>query len=395
MLAHSLLPRRDAPGVCEVASCLLALLREERSAERRSGLRDFSPTEPSDRPTDTSRESAAGPEQHVRLAPDVLENPAEVFQPVRRAHDVGVHDQRHHPRAALGIGVDLLELIHRAVVVFRRLVMLDQHHRHVVAFLGVGNVDDRLAPRLQPHRLVVQHPVGDVVVAVFLQEIRRLPGFGQAGPEPAARRLAGRLFDRLCGQVDVGLLVRHLLHVALGEAVADELPVALVRRLHDRRIGLDGAAVDRQHAGNGELVEHLEHPPEADAVAVFVPAPVRNVGRRRAAGRRRQHRARHHVLRVPVLDIDDHPDRHARAAGELQRRPLGNGRIGDAIGRQHSPRCGAGLVCGVIHGGMSSCICFWRMLAQTFAGANTSGACAGPAAGDQCNSRTPRTPDFA
>ena len=226
-----------------------------------------------------------------------------------------------------------------------------------------------LVARLQPHRLIVQHPVGDVVVAVLLQQVRRLPGFSQAGPQPAARLLAGRLPDRLGGHVDVGLLVRHLLHVALGEAVADEFPVALVRRLDDRRIGLDGAAVDRQHAGNRELVEHLEHAPEADAVAVFVPAPVRNVGRRRAAGRRCQHGARHHVLRVPVLDIDDHPDRHARAAGKLQRRPLGDGRIVDAIGRQHARRCGAGLVGGVVHGSISSY--FGWMLAQRFPNANT------------------------
>ena len=103
---------------------------------------------------------------------------------------------------SVGVGVDLLELIDGAVVILRRLVMLDQHHRHVVAFLGVGDVDDRLAARLQPHRLVVEHPVGDVVVAVLLEQVGRLPGLGQAGAEPAARRLAGRLRDRLawsCG----------------------------------------------------------------------------------------------------------------------------------------------------------------------------------------------------
>ena len=195
--------------------------------------------------------------------------------------------------------------------------------------------------------------------------------------------------------MDVGLLVRHLLHVALGKAVPDELPLALDRGLDDRRKRLDGAAVDRQHAGNGELVEHLEHAPEADAVAVFVPAPVRDVGRRRAAGRRRQHRARHGVLGVPFLDIDDHPDRHARAARQLQRRTLGDGRIGDAVGRQHAllVRIGA-LVRGVVHAAVSSAIagsagCWhspdpaptWRMARM--------------AAEDQCISGASRSTHFA
>ena len=68
----------------------------------------------------------------------------------------------------LGVLVDLLELIHRALVELVRLVMLNQHHRDVVAFLRVGNVDDRLAAGLEPDRLIVEHPVGDVVIAVLL-----------------------------------------------------------------------------------------------------------------------------------------------------------------------------------------------------------------------------------
>ena len=80
-----------------------------------------------------------------------------------------------------------------------------------------------------------------------------------------------------------------------------------------------------------------QHAPEADAVTVFMPGPVRNVRHRRTAGRRRQHRARHDLLRVPFLDIDDHPHRHARAVRQLQRRAVGDRRIGDAVGRQHRP----------------------------------------------------------
>src|SRR5438477_1671092 len=39
----------------------------------------------------------AGPEQHAGLLPDMVERAAEVFEAVRRTHDVGVDDQRHHP----------------------------------------------------------------------------------------------------------------------------------------------------------------------------------------------------------------------------------------------------------------------------------------------------------
>jgi hypothetical protein len=79
----------------------------------------------------------------------VGEGGAEVFQPMRRAHDVGVRDQRHDAGRARRVAVQLLELVDRPVVVFAGLVVLDQHHRDVVAFLRVRNADDRLGPGLE------------------------------------------------------------------------------------------------------------------------------------------------------------------------------------------------------------------------------------------------------
>src|SRR5437762_5066561 len=67
-----------------------------------------------------------GPEQHIGLAADRLDHFAEIPDPVRRPHDVGMEHQRHHARRFGRVGVDLLELIERAVAIFRRLVMLDQ-----------------------------------------------------------------------------------------------------------------------------------------------------------------------------------------------------------------------------------------------------------------------------
>src|SRR4029077_11493753 len=113
-----------------------------------------------------------------------------------------------------------------------------------------------------------------------------LPGFGQAGAQPAARVLAGGLADRGRGPADVVALVRDLLPVLLAEAVADELPLPFARGPHDRPVAGDRRAVDRQDGRDAEIVEHLEHAPETDPVAVFVPGPVRDVRHRRAAGRR-------------------------------------------------------------------------------------------------------------
>src|SRR5439155_8127113 len=65
----------------------------------------------------------AGPEQNARMLPDVRERGAEIFEAVRRAHDVGVYDQRHDPRGVVRIRVELVELVAGAVVVLARLVM--------------------------------------------------------------------------------------------------------------------------------------------------------------------------------------------------------------------------------------------------------------------------------
>src|SRR5205807_10065438 len=136
--------------------------------------------------------------------------------------------------------------------------------------------------------LVVEHPVADIIVALFGEEVGRRPGLGQAGAEPAARGFAGGLADRRRGAPDVVALVGDLLHVLLRKAVTDELPLPLARRLDDRAVAGDRRAVDREDGWDAAIVEHFEHAPEADPVAVFVPGPVRDVGHWRAARRRGQ-----------------------------------------------------------------------------------------------------------
>ena len=116
-----------------------------------------------------------------------------------------------------------------------------------IAFLGIGHVQQRLGSCLQPDRLVIEHPVGDIIVAFLDQQIRRVPSFGQSWTEPAARRRAGSFGDHRAGLANVGALVLDLLHVPLGEAVAHELPAAIARGPHDRGISSERRAIDRQH----------------------------------------------------------------------------------------------------------------------------------------------------
>src|ERR1700733_13185223 len=218
-----------------------------------------------------------GHEDYVGLLPDRLEDAAEVFRPVCCTHVVGRDHQRQDARGLGGIRIDLLELVERAILIFRRLVMLDQHHGDVVALLRVGNIDDRRRGGLEPDRLVVEHPVGDIVIAFLLQEVRRLPSLGETGAEPAARTFAGRLLNHIGGLADILALVLDLLHIALGKAVAHEFPVAFLCRIDDRGIRRERRTIDGERGRNLEVVEDLEQAPEADAVAIFVPGPVRDV----------------------------------------------------------------------------------------------------------------------
>src|SRR5262249_21741271 len=102
----------------------------------------------------------------------------------------------------------------------------------------------------------------------------------QAGPQPTPRALACRPFQHLGAFADVGALVLDLLHVALGVAVADEFPIAIDAGLHDIRVRLYGDTVDVHHTGDLEIVVDLQKAPEANAISVFMPAPVRNIRHR-------------------------------------------------------------------------------------------------------------------
>src|SRR5437016_3012462 len=81
------------------------------------------------------------PEDDAGTRLNVLKCLAEIAEPMPGAHDVGVDDERHHARGRLRVCMELFELIDRAVAILGCLVMLNQHHRDVVALLRVGHAD--------------------------------------------------------------------------------------------------------------------------------------------------------------------------------------------------------------------------------------------------------------
>ena len=154
------------------------------------------------------------------------------------------------------------------------------------------------------------------------------------GPsQPTGRLPVNRLQDAHRARDHRGL-VRLLVDRALLVGVAHELPAGVLRLLGDARIVLAHARIDRERRADAEPREQIEEAPHADAHAVFVPAPVRHVGQHRLPGRRRQHLPRHRLADVPHFEVHDGPEHDARAAGQLQRRPVDDRRIVDALARE-------------------------------------------------------------
>jgi len=81
----------------------------------------------------------AGPEHHILVLGEFVEDPLEVFDAVRHAGDLGMDRDRYDTRRSRAFGVKAFELIHRPIIEFSSFVMLDHHHRYVVQLDGVGN----------------------------------------------------------------------------------------------------------------------------------------------------------------------------------------------------------------------------------------------------------------
>src|SRR5690349_12708217 len=99
---------------------------------------------------------------------------------------------------------------------------------------------------------------------------------GQPWPQPAARPepLAGVMRD--AGQSpgdDLALLGLRQpgQALAVGPAVAQDLPLSLQEGAHDVRVFVAHAGVERDAGGDLEAVQHLDRPPYAYPAAVLPP----------------------------------------------------------------------------------------------------------------------------
>ena len=128
--------------------------------------------------------------------------------------------------------------------------------------------------------------------------------------------------------------------------MAHELPAQAFRFLSDTGVVLAGARVDGERGPDPEPLVKLEEAPSAHSHAVFVPAPVRHVGKQRHARGRRKDLARHRPPDVPYLVVDDGPEREPRIAGQFERRPVDDCRIIAAFPGQHGGRHGLGAPLG-------------------------------------------------
>jgi hypothetical protein len=278
-----------------------------------------------------------GPHKGVVPVADMLEDTADFTRPVGDAHNVGVQGKAHDTgRARLGGGVfdQLIEFPDGPVAVFLGPVALNKLHRQIVEFLSIGQAHHRTVLGPQLNRLIVHHPVGHILEACVMQPVHGIVGLGQRRSQPSLGRLAGIFLQLGEHPMDHVLLILDSGQGPLDPAMAAQVPAGVEAGIDDLRIDVTDRAVEHQSAARPELVEDALETPEADALAIFVPGPVWNVGHGLldAAGRI-DNRARHRRVDHPVLHIDAGPDHNLAAFGQRQGLASVNRLIADTVCR--------------------------------------------------------------
>jgi hypothetical protein len=137
--------------------------------------------------------------------------------------------------------------------------------------------------------------------------------------------------------LDDAALVVELVHRHLVVAVGVELPAILDAGFDDLGIGFADSRVQRDRRRRADLAQHFLQAPEAHPHPIFVPAPVRHVGKLRLALRRRDDHARHRARDVPFLERQHRPNDQSDSIGESQRRAFGDGRKSEPFAWLHRP----------------------------------------------------------
>src|SRR6059036_3119843 len=88
-----------------------------------------------------------GPEHNAGTGLDVLQRFFEVAQAMRGPHEIRMEDQRHDSSRVACIGIQLLKLVDRTTLVFRRSVMLNGDHSNIIEFHCIRDADELAAAR--------------------------------------------------------------------------------------------------------------------------------------------------------------------------------------------------------------------------------------------------------
>ena len=239
----------------------------------------------------------------ARVLDDVFEDPAELRHSIGLAENEGVQRQRVDQRLLLALLQHLVDLVGHHLGELARRVVAVEKRRRIVELHRVGHRQDRPELRLHPHRLVVERPVEHVAVAGLLEMVERRPGLGYPRAEPAAGLhplLLDQRLRRLLDEHPLLVLRQIALALRVGAAVADHLVAARADALHDLRRVVVDRRVDQVAGGKAELVEQVEHAPDADPEPVVAPSVVADVGLRPGSGRG----VAHPLAVAEMLDVE-------------------------------------------------------------------------------------------
>ena len=263
---------------------------------------------------------------------------AQGADPVRPAGDVRVKADVHHAARRGPLFVEHVEFLDQRLreLVGREVLACDE--REIVDLVRIGRRDDRALVRPQQVRLVVVHDVAVEGAAGLREDRGRVERPAQRGGKPSFCAPAGELLILLeRAQDDVALLCgiagKAGQQFALLPIVREQFPAALQHRIGHRLAPLERHRVRRAGGRNAELVEQVEQPPDPDALAIFAPAVIREVGHvpRQDVGQDRRSAGIIGLVgvlgQVPRLEIERQDQRDARAVRPFQRLPLGQGDV--------------------------------------------------------------------
>ena len=271
---------------------------------------------------------------NVRLAFDIVDEVTQRGDPVRLSDDVRMQADIHDPAGAGAFGIKLVEAELEHVDTVAGGKAAAREHVEVVDVVRIGHADDRTMNGVDQVRLVVVEIVAVGDNARLLEQRRRMRRAADCRRQPGLGRPADHLLIFVERAADhrallIGLVRVRGEQIVLRPVVRHQLPAALLHGVDD------AAALHQDHAVAGaggrdaHRVEHIHQTPDADALAVLAPGPVRGVehvagqrvrDRRRPAGKQRLLLAG--PERLPVFDIDGEDQRDMGAAGKFQRRAI-------------------------------------------------------------------------